>query len=131
MLIQGARCALMQAMRLEKKGACSVDPLMIWGMQLCKKKGFNIACVAMANKIARIVFVLAQNPGAVYNAQHSKIGSPMNSNRASNAASSETLDLKKPKKARGKKAKNSLQEDLQKEIKSKEVDQPESLQKSA
>lgn len=52
MLVQGARCILMGT----SKGRGTGDPLVKWAYRLWKRKGYNIACVALANKLARICY---------------------------------------------------------------------------
>lgn len=51
MLIQGARCYLIQAGKRS-------DKISQWAEKLRKEKGFNKAAVALANKIARIIWVV-------------------------------------------------------------------------
>jgi len=57
MLIQGARCILMGHAKRKQKP----DLLMQWAGQIHKKKGFNVACVAIANKLARICYGCLKN----------------------------------------------------------------------
>lgn len=52
MLIQGARSILMNT----SKGRGLGDALISWGYKLWKRIGFNKACVALANKLARICY---------------------------------------------------------------------------
>ena len=52
MLVQEARCILMGTSKGRGKG----EPLVQWAYQLWKRKGYNIACVALANKLARICY---------------------------------------------------------------------------
>lgn len=60
--IQGARSVLLHA-----KG--KTDRLSQWALKLKEKKGFNVAAVALANKIIRLAYVvLARN--TPYNAHH-------------------------------------------------------------
>lgn len=51
LLIHGARSAL-------KASATKTDKVSRWANSLKERRGFNIACVALANKMARIVWVL-------------------------------------------------------------------------
>ena len=74
MLIQGARCVLMNALKLEKKGIPISDQLMIWGLNLLKRKCFNVTCVGIANKMARIVFALSKDPQASYDPEYGTAG---------------------------------------------------------
>ena len=50
-LIHGARSAL-------RKGDGKPDRILIWALKLKESKGFNVAAVALANKIARIAWAL-------------------------------------------------------------------------
>ncbi len=51
LLIHGARSCLAATKRYDKK-----DPLSEWALQLEQRRGHNRACVALANKIARIAW---------------------------------------------------------------------------
>ena len=51
LLIHGARSCLAAAKRYKKK-----DPLSEWALQIEQRRGHNRACVALANKIARIAW---------------------------------------------------------------------------
>lgn len=62
MLVQGARCILIG----ESKGRGKEDTLISWGYRKRAGKGFNVASVALANKIARIAFALAKDSSIVY-----------------------------------------------------------------
>lgn len=56
MLVQGARAALLAALRKQKP-----DPTSQWAIQLLKEKGWNKATVALANKNARVMFHILKN----------------------------------------------------------------------
>lgn len=51
LFINGARAVLSRAAGKE-------DPLSRWALQVQQRRGFNIACVALANKLARIAWAL-------------------------------------------------------------------------
>ena len=57
LLIQGARCILMGA----SKARGTQDPMVTWAYRLWKRKGFNVACVALANKLARISYACVRD----------------------------------------------------------------------
>ena len=57
LLVHGARAQLQSVMRKAAKGE-KLDALNHWVYDLCLKKGWNKACVALANKNARIAWAL-------------------------------------------------------------------------
>jgi transposase len=57
MLIQGARTILMG----ESKGRCKGDKMISWAYQKRHQKGFNTASVALANKLARVMYACVVN----------------------------------------------------------------------
>ena len=56
MLIQGARSIVMRTC----KDNFPQEALFVWAKKLYGLKGFNVACVAVANKLARLTWVCAQ-----------------------------------------------------------------------
>ena len=56
MLIQGARSAIISAMKRQK-----TDPMSQWILKLQREKGFNKAAVAVANKNVRVMWHLLKN----------------------------------------------------------------------
>lgn len=54
MLIQGARSVVMRL----AKDDCPTDPIYVFAKRLKKTKPYNVVCVAVANKLARIVHAL-------------------------------------------------------------------------
>lgn len=72
LLIHGARSALNAAARAEKAGR-RLDPLQRWALQTEQRIGRNKATVALANKIARILWAMARYQRAYdpsYSAPH-------------------------------------------------------------
>jgi hypothetical protein len=68
LLISGARSALLGAQRLTLK---EPDRLRRWALQVHRLRGHNVAAVALANKLARIVWAvswLVGPPGASFSA---------------------------------------------------------------
>jgi transposase len=55
LLIHGARAVLIAAQRAAERGT-QLDPLRTWALELKQRVGFNKASVALANKLARIVW---------------------------------------------------------------------------
>jgi transposase len=53
MLIQGARSIVMRTC----KDTFPDDAIFVWANKLYLRKGFNVACVAVANKLARLAYV--------------------------------------------------------------------------
>jgi transposase len=67
-LIQGARTIVIQASRALKEGMLEAkDKLILFAKKLLRTKSFNKVAVAVANKMARIVWAMNKN-GCVYNA---------------------------------------------------------------
>lgn len=57
LLVHGARSALVQAHRQEAKDANALSGLQRWVLQLEQTRPRNVATVALANKIARVIWV--------------------------------------------------------------------------
>src|SRR5215831_1586188 len=55
LLVHGARAVLLAARSAQRKGS-SLDRLRIWALELQERRGHNKATVALANKLARIVW---------------------------------------------------------------------------
>ena len=52
LFIHGARAVLQHSQNKQDKFSC-------WAIQLAERRGFNRACVAVANKLARMAWVIA------------------------------------------------------------------------
>ena len=55
LLVQGARAALLAAHRAQRAGE-SLDRLRLWTLNCERQRGHNKATVALANRLARIVW---------------------------------------------------------------------------
>ena len=55
LLVHGARAALLAAHRLQRNGR-PPDRLRLWALKCQRQRGHNIATVALANRLARIVW---------------------------------------------------------------------------
>lgn len=65
MLIQGGRSIAIQAVIMARAQKNAKDKLVIWAQSLLKRMSFNKACVALANKLARIAYACVTQ-GKVY-----------------------------------------------------------------
>lgn len=66
-LIQGARSLLIHAANLKRQGK-QLCALKTWALQKCEELGFNKAAVAVANKLARIIWAVGTT-GSIYDAR--------------------------------------------------------------
>lgn len=56
LLVNGARSALLAANRARTRGGVPPDGLRRWALQMQQRCGLNKATVALANKLARIIW---------------------------------------------------------------------------
>ena len=67
LLVQGARCVLQAALRLQKNKPDTLNRLQLWMVKLNERVGYQKAAVAIANKHARQVWAMLTR-GEAYNA---------------------------------------------------------------
>ena len=67
LIVHGARATMNAAQRFSKN---SPSPAIKWVMAVKERRGHNRAVVALANKMARIIWALLRNPEAQYDPTH-------------------------------------------------------------
>ncbi len=58
MLVHGARSAILQAHRQAAKDATQLSNLQHWILRIRERRPFNVATLAVANKLARLIYVM-------------------------------------------------------------------------